>query len=70
VLGKNPSLVEKLSGRTGRREYNRLGALQLARKIHSEEDINASFPLMKTLILFDTRKGRTRKCARLVSTNS
>lgn len=46
VLGKYPSLAKKLAVRTNRSEYNRTVAQQLNRKIKSEDDIIASFPLL------------------------
>ena len=46
VLGKYPSLAKKLAVRTNRHEYNRVVARQIGRKIKSEDDIIASFPLL------------------------
>jgi RNA polymerase sigma-70 factor (ECF subfamily) len=46
VLGKYPALAKKLAVRTNRREYNRMIARQLSRKIHSEDDLIASLPLL------------------------
>jgi RNA polymerase sigma-70 factor (ECF subfamily) len=47
VLGKYPSLAKKLAARTSRSEYNQAIARQLGRKIGSEDDIIASFPLLE-----------------------
>ncbi len=46
AIAKYPSLLSTLRRRTSRPEYNRMIARQIGKKIESEDDIIASFPLL------------------------